>query len=106
MLQDGPEVWQPWKSKPSFLFRPRTVYLIATGMESQFQVSALRGLSGYLRQGTTAYVKAEAAAREHGELHICGASRAKAIGRNTPGKQKISHPWRLLPPKGLQATWW
>lgn len=34
VLLDGPEVWQPWKAKPSFLFMPGRVYLIATGTES------------------------------------------------------------------------
>lgn len=97
VLLDGPEVWQPWKSNPSFLFRPRTVYLIATGMESQVQVSAQRGLS---EAGKDSICKAEAAGRECGELHICGASRATARGRNTPGKQKYLIPGGCFHPKG------
>lgn len=40
VLLDGPEVWQRWQSKPSFLLKPGILYLIATGTVMGLSVSA------------------------------------------------------------------
>lgn len=62
-------------------------------------MSALRVLC---ESGNDSVSKAEGTGRERGELHICGASRATEIGRNTPGKQKYLIPGDCFHPKGCR----